>query len=229
MADGPSASPIAVFYRSIPKTIAILLLCSAPTAFGAIIVLICVVNFTTGDLAAADYVALAFGLFCGLLLFLAGGLPLIVCIEKIVRAPYGPIIEVSHTGIRDRRISPDIILWSDIESMWRPPQSRLLLLIVYATVYNCLPGSVIDAWGRRRRLKRYLIDILTNGDNPYDPYTYGSGFGDVSISMVDLVGSFETLLRAVERIWGVVGNDSGLISSRMRGPAPEIVRTSQEL
>ena len=166
MAAGPSASPIAVFYRSIPKTIAILLLWSAPTAFGASIVLICVVDLPRGDLAAADYVALAFLLFCGLLLFLAGGLPLIVCLERVVRAPYGPIIEVSHTGIRDRRISPGIIPWSGIEPMWRPPKSKWLLLILDATVYNSLPRSGIGAWARRRRLKRCVIDRLMNRDNP---------------------------------------------------------------
>ena len=47
--------------------------------------------------------------------------------------------------------------------------------------------------------------------------------------MVDLVGSFKALLRAVERVWGVVGNDSWPISSGMARRAPEIVRTPQEL
>jgi len=221
MIDGPSAAPIAVFYRSIPKTIAILVLSSAPTAFGASIVLGCILYFTTGDPTAADYVVHAFWLLCGLLLFLVGALLLIVYLEKIVRALHGPIIEVSHSGIRDRRISPDIIPWSSIESMWRLPQTRGLLLILDATVYNSLPRSGIGAWARHRRLKRYLIDVLSNGENPYDCYSYGYGFGDVSISMVDLVGSFEALVRAVEQAWGVIGNDSWSIPSRIVGPAPQ--------
>jgi len=221
LVNRPTASVIAVFYRSIPKTIAVLLLWSAPTIIGASILLGCVVYLNARDPDAADYVALTFWLLGGLSLLLAGALLLIACLEGFVRAPHGPIIEVSHTGIRDRRISPDTIPWSGIESMWRVRGTRQLLLILDATAYNRLPQSGLGPWARRRRLKRDLIDRLHYGDNPYDAYTYGYGFGDISISMVDLAGSFETLLRAVERGWGVVGDDSWEGPVRIARPTPE--------
>jgi hypothetical protein len=207
MVGGRSASdlPIAGFYRSIPKTATILLLWSALTALGASLVLGCIVNFAASD-TVDDYFPLAVWLLCGLVLALVSGPILFIYLVKVVRVPHGPIIEVSHAGLRDRRISPDIIPWSDIESMWLLPQTRRLLLILDPAVDNNLSRSAIGAWARRRRIKRYLVDQLSNGDNPYDVYTYGHGFGDVSISMLELAGSFEALVRAVEQAWGVIGD-----------------------
>ena len=49
-----SDPPIAVFYRSIPKTIAILLFWAALSTLGLIIVLGCTVNFAASDATAAD-------------------------------------------------------------------------------------------------------------------------------------------------------------------------------
>ncbi len=195
--------PIAVFYRSIPKTIAILLLWLLLTALGAGVVLGCIVNFAASDRNAADHVELAFLLLMyGLPLVLSFGSILFICLAKIVRVPHGPIIEVSHAGIRDRRISPDIIPWAGIESMWRPiwgqRQAKQLLLILDAAVDNGLQRSRLSAWARRRRIKRYLIDRWSGHDDPYGPQ-YGKVYGDVTITMFELVGSVEDLVRAVEQ------------------------------
>jgi hypothetical protein len=144
---------------------------------------------------------------------------LLICLAKVVRVPHGPVIEVSQVGIRDRRISFDIIPWSGIESLWRLPQSKRLLLILDAAVDNNLPRSKIGEWVRHRRLKAYLIQKLTDQENPYDVWCYGHAFGDVSIAMIELVGSFETLVRAVEQARGVIGDTSWATPSRRPGRA----------
>jgi hypothetical protein len=198
--------PIAVFYRSIPRTVAIVLLWSALTALGGSLVLGCIVMLAASHTSAADG-QLAFGLLlCGLVLVLVSGPILLSYLTKVIRAPYGPIIEISRAGLRDRRISPDIIPWSGIEAMWRLPQSRRLLLILDPAVDNSLLRSAHAAWARRRMLKRYLVERLSGEDDPYAVYTYGYGFGDVSISMLGLAGSFDALVRAVEQVRGVIAD-----------------------
>jgi hypothetical protein len=208
MVDERSASdlPIAAFYRSIPKTAAILLLWSALTALGGSVVLGCIVIFAASDTTTADG-QLAFGLLlCGLVLVLVSGPTLFSNLMKVIRAPYGPIIEVSRAGLRDRRISPDIIPWSSIESIWRFQQSRLLHLILDPAADNSLPRSAIAAWARRRMLKGQLFDELSGQADPYCAYCYGYAFGDVSISMSGLPGSFDALVRAVEQVRGVIAD-----------------------
>src|SRR5262245_52488564 len=162
MVDGRSASdlPIAVFYRSIPKAVAVVLLWSVLTALGTSVVLGCIISFAATDSTAADYVPLAFWLLCGLVLVLLSGSVLFVYLMRVVRVPYSPIIEVSRAGLRDRRISPDIIPWSSIESIWWLPPARQLQLILDSAVDNSLPRSAYAVWARRRMLQRFLYDAL---------------------------------------------------------------------
>src|SRR5262249_46327050 len=133
-------------------------------------------------------------------LVLLSGSVLFVYLMRVVRVPYGPIIEVSRAGLRDRRISLDIIPWSSIESIWWLPPARQLQLILDSAVDNSLPRSAYAVWARRRMLRRFLYDALSGQDDPYTSYRYGYGFGDVSISMFGLSGSFQALVRAVEQV-----------------------------
>ena len=157
-----------IFRRSIPKTLAMLVIAvlltlgSAMLAFQA---------YQTGDLWSGSGLAGA----AGVVIF---GLCSVIALGELFRI--SPVIEVTAFGIRDRRLSPDLMPWIGISdvSVLTGGSNPCVTLRLRPEV--------------RAKLKPPRIPLLAAKANDR------SGL-DVSISMRLLNGSLDDLVKAIDK------------------------------
>jgi hypothetical protein len=105
--------------------------------------------------------------FAGVLLF---GSMILLCSARLFQN--GPIVEIGEQGIRDRRVSPDVVAWETIDDMQviKVREQYSLRLQLRA------PSKLNRTWLNR---------VVT------------SGASHMSINMAGLNGSFDDLVRAI--------------------------------
>jgi hypothetical protein len=159
---------IASFQRSIPKTLALTVLSALLTLSGALMALGIFSNRSLGlEAKLAAYV--------GTLVF---SLMTVAFLVELFRA--GPVVEVTTSGIRDRRQCPNLISWTEISdvSVLRGGRRPCLTLRLRPEARTKLKPT------RTARFAAKMNEL---------------GFPDMSISMRLLNGSLDDLVEAVER------------------------------
>ncbi len=155
------ARTIAVFSRSHAPTLRFIWACFVLAAFCALI--------ATGLIAIGPLMPFQPFAFAGMLVF---GLCIVGGMLWLTR--FKPILEVTTDGLRDRRVSPDIIPWSGIASVTVSDRRRRLQLQINADVADRMMRTRAQASAMQGR--------------------------DVSISMIGLNGTFDDLVNALKRV-----------------------------
>jgi hypothetical protein len=107
--------------------------------------------------------------FAGALLF---GSMILLCSARLFQN--GPIVEIGEQGIRDRRVSPDVMAWETIDGVQAIKVRERYTLRLQLRA----PSKLNRTWLNR---------VVT------------SGASHVSINMVGLNGSFDDLVRAIDQ------------------------------
>ncbi len=157
------ARTIAVFSRSHAPTLRFVTACFIMAGLCAMV--------ATGVIGAGPLVAVQPIAFLGMLVF---GLCIVGGVLWMTR--FRPILEVTTDGLRDRRLSPDIIPWSGIASVTVSDRRRRQVLQLQINV---------DVADRMMRTRAHAGTMKGR---------------DVAISMTGLNGSFDDLVRALKRV-----------------------------